>query len=124
MGCHSWIWHIIHAGVSPVRNPQDYDSTFFGSICIICRWAAANGHWDEAARSIARISGLSQQQALDDPAIQEELEGIHREVESEKNMEKASFVDCFRGARKMRYRTLLGMSAFFKINCLGCMFRV
>ena len=79
------------------------------------RWAASHGHWDQAARSIARISGLSEQQALDNPAIQEALDGIRRQVELEKQMAKVSWLDCFRGARKMRYRTLLG-------SCM-CLFR-
>ncbi|KAF8585286.1 general substrate transporter [Ramaria rubella] len=74
------------------------------------RWCAAHGHWDEAARSVSRISGLSAAQAQDNPAVQYELEAIRAQVEFEKSLKKATWADCFRGARKMRYRTLLGMS--------------
>ncbi|KIJ40322.1 hypothetical protein M422DRAFT_49239 [Sphaerobolus stellatus SS14] len=74
------------------------------------RWCAANDHWNRCARSIARISGLSKRQAHEDPAVQRELRAIHRQVEFEKTMEKATWADCFNPRRKMLYRTLLGMS--------------
>ncbi|KAF8523948.1 general substrate transporter [Hysterangium stoloniferum] len=74
------------------------------------RWCAFHGHWDKCARSIARISGLSKEKARQEPTVQSELRAIHKQIEQEKTMEKATWLDCFREKRKTRYRTLLGMT--------------
>lgn len=111
LGLYSRDRHTLYAWISSVSTFKSIPMTF---VLMFCRWAAAHGRWEQASRSIARISGMSDSQALDDPAIQEELEGIRRQVEYDEKIPKTSWVDCFRGDRKTRYRTLLGMSTLFR----------
>ncbi|KAF9259071.1 AmMst-1 [Marasmius fiardii PR-910] len=70
------------------------------------RWHIKRGRFDEAAKSLSRLSGLS----VDDPETKLEIEDIRVNLEAERAMGQSSYIDCFKPSHnRIVLRTLTGI---------------
>ncbi|KAL0065168.1 Plasma membrane low glucose sensor [Marasmius tenuissimus] len=70
------------------------------------RWYIKRGKYDEAAKALARLTGLS----ASDAETQAEINDVRASLEAERAMGESSYIDCFRsGHNKILLRTLTGI---------------
>ncbi|KAK7056352.1 Plasma membrane low glucose sensor [Paramarasmius palmivorus] len=70
------------------------------------RWYIKRGKYEEAAKSLSRLTGLP----ADDPQTKLEIEDVRTSLEAERSMGDSSYLDCFKPSHnKMALRTLTGI---------------
>ncbi|KAG6040518.1 hypothetical protein E4U41_000340 [Claviceps citrina] len=78
------------------------------------RWLAAQGDWEGARKSLARLRGLEHDP--NNQSVEDDLNDMRENIEKERQVGSGTWLECFQSGTdipKVLYRTLLGISIHF-----------